>query len=270
HECNVVHGNINPVTLRLTADFEIVKIADLGVVERSEGVYFGVSNSAFEPPELKSLKPPKRFRLFSRVGNGKLTPASDIYSLAQTTYTLLTGQSPGKYSQKQIRALPKHLSGQPWSSSVLRILRRATEVRPQRRYQKVNDFWNDFLSAVPFSVGSAVRSNKSEEGMTSAVDEQTQADSVEEQGREFLARHSYFDAARSFSQAITLAPSRKDRLMEEFGFILPLADKLSPQVALPESDQARLRWQTNVWAVLSERNHFPLPQLQDRPAKAVE
>jgi serine/threonine protein kinase len=76
-----------------------------------------------------------------------LTPAADIYSLAKTTYTLLAGESPRRFAQHTITDLPSMVDERPWSNAVLRVLERATQNRPEDRYQTVEEFWDDFAEA---------------------------------------------------------------------------------------------------------------------------
>jgi hypothetical protein len=76
-----------------------------------------------------------------------LTPAADVYSLAKTTYTLLAGESPRRFAQNPITELPPTLRDSAWASTVLRILEKATQSRPDRRYQTVEQFWDDLAEA---------------------------------------------------------------------------------------------------------------------------
>ena len=76
-----------------------------------------------------------------------LTPAADIYSLAKTTYTLLAGESPRRFAQHAVTELPLHIRETPWASAVLRVLQKATQNRPEARYQTVEEFWDDIADA---------------------------------------------------------------------------------------------------------------------------
>src|SRR5256885_802863 len=59
--------------------------------------------------------PPPTRRVFLR------TPAADIYSLAKTTYMILTGEAPRRFSQKPITSLPEEFSNNEWSRYVLGV-----------------------------------------------------------------------------------------------------------------------------------------------------
>src|SRR5205085_887842 len=76
-----------------------------------------------------------------------LTPAADIYSLAKTAYMILTGEAPRRFSQQPISDLPVQFASEPWAGFVLRVLRRATETNPLKRYQTVPEFWAELRDA---------------------------------------------------------------------------------------------------------------------------
>jgi hypothetical protein len=76
-----------------------------------------------------------------------LTPAADIYSLAKTTYTLLAGESPRRFAQHALTDLPLHIRETAWANSVLRVLEKATQSRPEERYQTVEQFWDELSDA---------------------------------------------------------------------------------------------------------------------------
>ncbi len=77
----------------------------------------------------------------------QLTPAADIYSLAKTTYMLLTGEPPRRFSRRPITELPGEFAAQEWSAYVLRVLERATQSNPERRQQTVEEFWREIKDA---------------------------------------------------------------------------------------------------------------------------
>lgn len=151
HKCGVIHRDIKPQNLLLTADKEVVKIADFGVarLDATEGAITRVGTNIYSAPEHNPLMqtgqldttglrtPPRDF----------LTPAADIYSLAKTTYSLLAGESPRRFAQHAITELPAPVSGSFWARPILRVLERATQSRPEDRYQTVEEFWDDIADA---------------------------------------------------------------------------------------------------------------------------
>ena len=82
-----------------------------------------------------------------RLPHVHLTPAADIYSLAKTTYTLLAGESPRRFAQHALTELPEHVREEPWARTVLRVLEKATQSRPDDRYQTVEEFWDEIADA---------------------------------------------------------------------------------------------------------------------------
>lgn len=169
HDCGVIHRDIKPQNLLLTADAQVIKIADFGVakIEATEGAITRVGTNIYAAPEhnpLVQTGPLDTASLAARTPP-HLTPAADIYSLAKTTYTLLAGEAPRRFSHHQIRELPEAISGKSWAAHVLRVLRRATEDKPEDRYQTVQEFWEELADAAlpptqlldPQSGGAVIR-----------------------------------------------------------------------------------------------------------------
>lgn len=144
HACGVIHRDIKPQNLLLTADRETVKIADFGVarLEAGEGAITRVGTNIYAPPEHSPLVQTAQLDT-SALSSANLTPAADIYSLAKTTYTFLCGVSPRAFAHQPITELPASIASQPWAGAFLRVLTKATRSRPSDRYQRVQDFWDD-------------------------------------------------------------------------------------------------------------------------------
>jgi serine/threonine protein kinase len=150
HKNGVIHRDIKPQNLLLTADQHIVKIADFGVakIEAAEGAITRVGTDVYAAPEhhpLATTGPLDTASLTQRVM--LLTPAADIYSLAKTTYMILTGEAPRRFSQKSITELPADFAGREWSRYVLTVLEKATQTNPSKRHQTVEEFWRDIKDA---------------------------------------------------------------------------------------------------------------------------
>jgi serine/threonine protein kinase len=148
HEYGVIHRDIKPQNLLLTANHETVKIADFGVakLEAAEGAITRVGTNVYAAPEHNPLVQTAQLDT-SSLSSAQLTPAADIYSLAKTGYTLICGASPRQFAHEPITRLPDHVTREFWSASVLRVLERATRMRPADRYQTVQDFWDDLSDA---------------------------------------------------------------------------------------------------------------------------
>jgi serine/threonine protein kinase len=150
HKCGVIHRDIKPQNLLLTADKEIVKIADFGVarIDATEGAITRVGTNIYSAPEHNPLMQTGQLDTGGlRLPHDHLTPAADIYSLAKTTYTLLAGESPRRFAQHALTELPLHIRETPWARAVTRVLEKATQNRPDARYQTVEEFWDDIADA---------------------------------------------------------------------------------------------------------------------------
>ena len=150
HKCGVIHRDIKPQNLLLTADQQIVKIADFGVarLDANDGAITRVGTNIYSAPEHNPLMQTGQLDTIGlRLPHDHLTPAADIYSLAKTTYTLLAGESPRRFAQHAVTELPLHLREEFWANPVLRVLEKATQNRPEARYQTVEEFWDDMADA---------------------------------------------------------------------------------------------------------------------------
>jgi serine/threonine protein kinase len=150
HQCGVIHRDIKPQNLLLTADKETVKIADFGVarLDTTDGAITRVGTNIYSAPEHNPLMQTGQLDTSGlRLPHDQLSPAADIYSLAKTTYTLLAGESPRRFAQHALTELPAHLRDAAWGAAVLRVLEKATQNRPEARYQTVEEFWDDLSDA---------------------------------------------------------------------------------------------------------------------------
>jgi serine/threonine protein kinase len=150
HNCGVIHRDIKPQNLLLTADRKTVKIADFGVarLETTEGAITRVGTNIYSAPEHNPLVQTSQLdsgSLSSAVVN--LTPSADIYSLAKTTYSLLAGEAPRRFAHRSITELPDKFNAEYWSTPVLRVLEKATQRRSEDRYQTVQEFWDELADA---------------------------------------------------------------------------------------------------------------------------
>ena len=150
HSHGVIHRDIKPQNLLLTADCQIVKIADFGVakIELGDEEITRVGTNIYAAPEHNPLVQTGQLDTASLpILRGRLTPAADIYSLAKTTYAVITGEPPRRFAQHSITELPAPVSDEFWAEPVLRVLRRATQSRPADRYQTVEEFWDEIRDA---------------------------------------------------------------------------------------------------------------------------
>jgi serine/threonine protein kinase len=137
HSRRVIHRDIKPNNLLLSADRRELKIADFGVAKMTHddaSEITRVGTNVYAPPE---HHPDVR----TDDVNEKLTPSADVYSLAKTIYTAMTGRAPRQFSREPIRELPAELAGETWAGPLLEVLSKATSSRVADRYQSVEAFW---------------------------------------------------------------------------------------------------------------------------------
>ncbi|MDQ3256749.1 MAG: serine/threonine protein kinase, partial [Acidobacteriota bacterium] len=149
HLHGVIHRDIKPHNLLLTADLTVIKIADFGVAKigAGDGAITRVGTDVYAAPEHHPLAQtgPLDTAALNRPAV-HLTPAADVYSLAKTAYMLLTGDAPRRFSQRPITELPS-AADKEWAAFVLRVLRRATDTNPAARFQTVQEFWEEIKDA---------------------------------------------------------------------------------------------------------------------------
>lgn len=158
HSNQVIHRDIKPNNLLLSEDRRTVKIADFGVAKltaNDAAEITRVGTNVYAPPEHHPDSPTEYL-------NERLTPSADIYSLAKTIYTVMTGRAPRQFARESIADLPTDIMSQPWGHELLALLKRATSTRVADRYQTVEEFWKDFVAV-------KANSNSTEEADTEAT-----------------------------------------------------------------------------------------------------
>ena len=141
HKARIIHRDIKPNNILLSADRRVLKIADFGVAKMTQdeaSEITRVGTNIYAPPE---HHPDVRVD----EQNEKLTPSADVYSLAKTIYTAMSGRAPRQFSREPISGLPAELCSESWSGALLDVLRKATAARVADRYQTVEEFWSSFV-----------------------------------------------------------------------------------------------------------------------------
>lgn len=156
HEKGIIHRDIKPQNLLLTKDLKTVKIADFGVARLTAGdsPITRVGTNMYAPPEHS----PAFADSMDVLTVTQLTPAADVYSLAKSTYVLITGESPRRFSNLPVSELPASFAGKSWGGEFLHVLRKATQTSPPLRYQTVQDFWQDLIRIKPLAEADEVES----------------------------------------------------------------------------------------------------------------
>lgn len=159
HQHDIIHRDIKPQNLLLTKDRDTVKIADFGVarIVHGDSPITRVGTNIYAPPEHSPLN----FDADGVMTVAKLTPSADIYSLAKTVYTIVTGESPRFYANQPITDLPITVRDEEWAEELKHVLGKATLNDPAMRHQTVDEFWSDLEQvrriAEDFEAATAVR-----------------------------------------------------------------------------------------------------------------
>lgn len=149
HALDVLHRDVKPSNIMLTADLRKVKMLDFGVarlLSNDSGTVTKVGTALYAAPEHFSL---------SHLSQAKLTPAADVYALAKTVYFMLCGQPPYSFRQQQISALPVPIQEQAWAAGVLSALYKATAEEPSDRYHSAAEFYLALQAMTEQTVNSA-------------------------------------------------------------------------------------------------------------------
>lgn len=141
HSKGVIHRDLKPNNFLLSRDHTLLKVADFGVAKIS-----GEENAEITRVGADIYAPPEHHPDESRGHIGRLTAAADIYSLAKSFYTVVGGRTPSQFIRRPITSLPETINQQPWASSLLTVLNRATAEKPPDRYATVIEFWSELAN----------------------------------------------------------------------------------------------------------------------------
>ncbi len=135
HQFNVVHKDVSPENIMVTSD-NTVKLLDFG------GAINIVSDESAKTVSFKrGYAPPEQY-----VRNGKIGAWTDVYALASTIYYCITGEKPADSMERKAgKTIPKPSEcGAKLPSKAEAALMKAMEIEPDKRYQTVDEFWNEW------------------------------------------------------------------------------------------------------------------------------
>ena len=101
HSKGVIHRDLKPNNFLLSRDHSLLKVADFGVAKIT-----GEGNAEITRVGADIYAPPEHHPDESRGHVGRLTAAADIYSLAKSFYTVLSGRPPSQFIRRPITSLP--------------------------------------------------------------------------------------------------------------------------------------------------------------------
>lgn len=143
HERGVIHRDIKPQNLLLSADGTTIKVTDFGVAKVGHAdphaEHTRVGTDLYAPPEHNPNADDASTR-------ERLTCSADVYSLAKTIYAAMTGRAPRQFARMPIAELPPELAGKPWGPRLLEILKRATASPVADRYPSVEAFYDELVA----------------------------------------------------------------------------------------------------------------------------
>ncbi len=143
HQKNLLHRDIKPQNIILRQNTQEVVLIDFGIArEFTPGVTQSHTNMVSD-----GYAPPEQY-----FAQGKYTPATDVYGLAATLYTLLTGQvpMPAVFRPSQPMATPRDLQPQ-LSAAISQAVMRGMTLDAENRPGTVDE-WLSLLRNSPVSV----------------------------------------------------------------------------------------------------------------------
>lgn len=147
----VVHRDIKPGNVRITSDGRAV-LVDFGLARLLEGATTTTGAKAMTP----GYSPPEQY------GASRTDSRTDIYALAATLYTLMTGSMPEDGLERALgqRTLtPIQKRNQKISPGVANAIEKALEVLPENRFQTIAEFQRALLLALPATPRAATVSS---------------------------------------------------------------------------------------------------------------
>jgi serine/threonine protein kinase len=151
----LIHRDLKPGNILVTAD-DRVKITDFGIVKLVGSPTTGTLSGAYGSPEYVSPEQAQDHPVDMR---------SDIYSLGIILYELLTGEPPfccKRDGLSQLKILQAHLHQAPRPPSevnpqvtaeIERVVLRALEKEPERRFATAAEFWRELRRARGLETG---------------------------------------------------------------------------------------------------------------------
>lgn len=134
HERNILHRDIKPDNIMITADYKAILI-DFGSAREFQQDKIQRQTSMLT----HGYAPPEQY-----TANSKKGAYTDVYALGASFYFILTGQVPVEAAARLIEDFPEPKSLRPdLPDEVNRTIMKAMQLKTSDRYQTVQEFKND-------------------------------------------------------------------------------------------------------------------------------
>jgi len=146
HKRGIIHRDIKPSNILISKE-GFVKLTDFGIAKGSDSPELTKPGVVIGTPYYMSPE---------QVKGEKLSPSSDIFSLGATLYEMLTGKKAfsGKDTTQILVKVEKEnppFSGRIFKGinrKVKRILKKALEKKPEKRYKNAEEFKKDIVKVI--------------------------------------------------------------------------------------------------------------------------
>ncbi len=158
HKQGLVHRDVKPANLLLTADGE-VKVADFGLAKRAE-------NQSMMMTQAGQLVGTPYYMSPEQCEGGEVDARTDVYSLGATYYSLLTGRCPFHESGSVVQVMFAHCNSEPPDpresratvpTACVAIIQRAMAKKPDERYQSMDEMRVDLEAVLAAMSGAGIQ-----------------------------------------------------------------------------------------------------------------
>ena len=153
HSHGIIHMDIKPSNI-MVEDGRNVRLMDLGIAH-VVSTNFGSTSGLMGTPNYAA---PEQFELLE--SQPSFSPSTDIYEAGVTLYEFLTSENPfRKNTLEEIKESHKKdiLPSSPkLTPSLLKVLRKATDIEAAKRYQNAKEFSNALKLALQYPNGKTI------------------------------------------------------------------------------------------------------------------
>ena len=158
HHAGLIHRDIKPANLLLNDDGD-VKVSDFGLAKRAR-------TQTYQATQAGQIVGTPYYMSPEQCESRTVDARSDIYSLAATYYSLLTGQSPYEDRDSVMQVMFAHCNAAPPDPREIRaqtpeacslIIERGMSKNPDERYQSMEELRSDLEAVLAALSGAGIR-----------------------------------------------------------------------------------------------------------------